>query len=294
VELLTEFPVPTEAQQVTFSPLPLSVCTLPGTDTAAVLAGFYQPSRFQAFRNSHRRDLTSRERKALDHIHAAAVEARARRADFDDRPREIEPFVDVRADQIAAQPAFQSSFARRTTHFSWIDPACVVPIQTYIRVRERPPLTEHNIISIALPLIEQPKFEIQQAWRRTFYLTSMSPHAGGSAPIAKPGPGGAMSVTLKTHNNVIQVACIGGELYCVNGTHRLADAARYGLRRVPALVVELQAARDISVHLGVDGFELEDLLKDTKPPRMGEFYGPAAFKMEIDKSLFGATVTFRY
>jgi len=289
---LTEFAAPAQATDVYFSQLPLGVSRVPGSDTVAVLAGFYQASRFQAFRNSHRFDLRTRERKELERLHAAALAARSQCPEIGDRPRVIESFVDPRAEKIATQPAFQSSFPREA-QFSWIDPACVIPVQTYVRLRERPPLTEQNIVSIALPFVEQPKFDIRQVSRRTFYLVSASPHAGGSPPIWKRGTGGAITVTLRSHINVLQVARIGDELYCVNGTHRLADAVRYGLRRVPALVVEPQAARNVSKNLGVDAFELQDLLKQAKPPRMGDFYGPASVTMDIDRTLFGATETFR-
>src|SRR6267142_559407 len=100
---LTEFAAPAQATDVYFSQLPLGVSRVPGSDTVAVLAGFYQASRFQAFRNSHRFDLRTRERKELERLHAAALAARSQCPEIGDRPRVIESFVDPRAEKIATQ-----------------------------------------------------------------------------------------------------------------------------------------------------------------------------------------------
>jgi hypothetical protein len=139
-------------------------------------------------------------------------------------------------------------------------------------------------------MAKQPEFQITFTTTGTFFLSSSSPHM--RPPVAERLPTGEWIVTMPVHINVIQVALIDQEIYAVNGTHRLADAVRFGLTRVPALVVEPQSAREISVRLGVDGFDLEELVRDKRPPRMGEFFGPAAIRMQTDRMLYGATVKF--
>jgi hypothetical protein len=191
-------------------------------------------------------------------------------------------------------PTFVEAFGRTRTHFSWVDPQLVVPTQAYVRVNARnDPEVGASLFELAFPPQAQPRFEVVAAGSGVFYMVSDSPHINALRPAVNPLGGGLFSVTVGMYTNFVLIAHFGA-MYCArNGTHRLEWAVRVGVPRVPALILEAATSAEASVALGIEGFHVETLAKQRRPPTIADFGTIAGVRMPMRISRYGWTVHTR-